>query len=92
MIDLTGKTALVTGGSRGIGKAICLKLAGQGADVAFIDVGRPEVAEATVAEIEALGRRALFIAADVTDPDACVKANADDVECLYAGSGAANSR
>ena len=54
MIDLTGKTALVTGGSRGIGKAICLKLAGQGADVAFIDVGRPEVAEATVAEIEAL--------------------------------------
>ena len=74
MIDLTGKTALVTGGSRGIGKAICLKLAGQGADVAFIDVGRPEVAEATVAEIEALGRRALFIPADVTDPDACVKA------------------
>jgi 3-oxoacyl-[acyl-carrier protein] reductase len=74
MIDLTGKSALVTGGARGIGKAICLNLARQGADIAFVDVGRPEVAEATVAEIEALGRRAIYIAADVTDPDACVKA------------------
>ena len=74
MLDLTGKTALVTGGARGIGKAICLSLARQGADVAFVDVGRPEVAEATVAEIQALGRKALFIPADVTDADACVKA------------------
>jgi 3-oxoacyl-[acyl-carrier protein] reductase len=74
VIDLTGKTALVTGGARGIGKNICLNLARQGADVAFVDVGRPEVAEATVAEIQALGRRALYIPADVTDPDACVAA------------------
>jgi 3-oxoacyl-[acyl-carrier protein] reductase len=74
MLDLTGKTALVTGGARGLGKAICLNLAAQGADVAFVDIGRPEVAEATVAEIEALGRRAIAIAADVTDPDACVAA------------------
>jgi 3-oxoacyl-[acyl-carrier protein] reductase len=74
MIDLTGKTALVTGGARGLGKAICLNLARQGADVAFVDIGRPEVAEATVAEIEALGRRALSIPADVTDPDACAAA------------------
>jgi len=74
MIDLTGKSALVTGGARGIGKAICLNLARQGADIAFVDVGRPEVAEATVAEIEALGRRAVFIPADVTDPEACVRA------------------
>jgi 3-oxoacyl-[acyl-carrier protein] reductase len=74
MIDLTGRSALVTGGARGIGKAICLNLARQGADVAFVDVGRPEVAEATVAEIEALGRKALYIPADVTDPEACVKA------------------
>ena len=77
MIDLTGKSALVTGGARGIGKAICLNLARQGADIAFLDIGRPEVAEATVAEIEALGRRALYIPADVTDPEACVKAVAD---------------
>ena len=74
MIDLTGKSALVTGGARGLGKAICLNLARQGADIAFLDIGRPEVAEATVAEIEALGRRAVYIAADVTDPEACAKA------------------
>jgi 3-oxoacyl-[acyl-carrier protein] reductase len=74
MLDLTGKSALVTGGARGIGKAICLKLAAQGADIAFVDVGRPEVAEATVAEIQALGRKAVFIPADVTDSEACVKA------------------
>jgi 3-oxoacyl-[acyl-carrier protein] reductase len=71
MLDLTGKSALVTGGARGIGKAICLKLAAQGADIAFVDVGRPEVAEATVAEIQALGRKAIFIPANVTDPEAC---------------------
>ncbi len=74
MLDMTGKVALVTGGARGIGKAICLSLARQGADVAFVDVGRPEVADATVAEIQALGRKSIFIAADVTDPEACVKA------------------
>ena len=79
MIDLTGKSALVTGGARGIGKAICLNLARQGADIAFVDVGRPEVAEATVAEIQALGRKAIYIPADVTDPEACVKAVADTV-------------
>jgi 3-oxoacyl-[acyl-carrier protein] reductase len=74
MLDLTGKSALVTGGARGIGKEICLTLARQGADIAFVDVGRQEVADATLAEIQALGRKALFIAADVTDPEACVKA------------------
>jgi 3-oxoacyl-[acyl-carrier protein] reductase len=82
MLDLTGKSALVTGGARGIGKAICLSLARQGADIAFVDVGRPEVAEATVAEIKALGRRAVFIPADVTDPEACVKAVQTTVEAF----------
>jgi 3-oxoacyl-[acyl-carrier protein] reductase len=71
MIDLTGKTALVTGGSRGIGRAIVLKLAGQGADIAFMDRGSPEVAAQTRADVEALGRRATFFAGDVTDPVAC---------------------
>jgi len=82
MIDLTGKSALVTGGARGIGKAICLSLARQGADIAFVDVGRVEVAEATVAEIVALGRKAIYVPADVTDPDACVKAVAATVEAF----------
>jgi 3-oxoacyl-[acyl-carrier protein] reductase len=82
MIDLTGKSALVTGGARGIGKAICLNLARQGADIAFVDVGRAEVAEATVAEIQAMGRKAVYIPADVTDPEACVKAVAAAVEAF----------
>jgi len=64
MIDLTGKTALVTGGSRGIGKAIALRLATQGADVAFSYRGNRDAAEATGAEVEALGRRAVAIQAD----------------------------
>jgi 3-oxoacyl-[acyl-carrier protein] reductase len=72
VIDLTGKVALVTGGSRGIGRAIGLKLAAQGADVAFMDRGAPEVGAQTKADIEALGRRAIFFAGDVTDPEQCV--------------------
>jgi 3-oxoacyl-[acyl-carrier protein] reductase len=64
MIDLTGKSALVTGGSRGIGKAIVLRLATQGADVAFSYRGNQAAAEATAAEVEALGRRALAVQAD----------------------------
>jgi 3-oxoacyl-[acyl-carrier protein] reductase len=82
MLDLTGKVALVTGGARGIGKAICLTLARQGADIAFVDVGRPEVSDATLAEIQALGRKALFIAADVTDFEACEKAVKTVVEAF----------
>jgi 3-oxoacyl-[acyl-carrier protein] reductase len=71
MIDLSGKVALVTGGSRGIGRAIVLRLATQGADIAFMDRGNPEVAEQTRLDVEALGRRAVFFACDVTDPEAC---------------------
>ncbi|MFL5685958.1 MAG: 3-oxoacyl-[acyl-carrier-protein] reductase [Chloroflexota bacterium] len=68
MIDLTGKAALVTGGSRGIGKAIGLRLARQGADVAFSFRGNAEAAKATVDEIESIGTRALAIQGDVKDP------------------------
>ena len=70
MIDLSGKTALVTGGSRGIGRAIALRLAGQGADVAFSYRGNEAAASATVGDIEGLGRKALAVQADVSDPDA----------------------
>jgi len=70
VIDLTGKSALVTGGSRGIGRAIALRLAGQGADVAFSYHGNASAADATVADIEALGRKGLAVRADVSDPAA----------------------
>jgi 3-oxoacyl-[acyl-carrier protein] reductase len=69
MIDLTGKTALVTGGSRGIGRAIVLRLATQGADVAFSYRGNQAAAEATAAEVEGLGRRALAVQADAKEQE-----------------------
>jgi 3-oxoacyl-[acyl-carrier protein] reductase len=70
MIDLTGKSALVTGGSRGIGRAIVLALARQGADIAFTYKGNTEAAAEVVAAVEAAGRQALGHRADVSDPDA----------------------
>ena len=69
MIDLTGKAALITGCSRGIGKAIALRLARQGADVAFSYKGNAEAAKATAAEIEAIGTKALAVQGDVRDPE-----------------------
>ncbi|HEX7222220.1 MAG TPA: 3-oxoacyl-[acyl-carrier-protein] reductase [Candidatus Limnocylindrales bacterium] len=77
MIDLTGKTAIVTGGSRGIGRAIALRLATQGADVAFSYRGNEAAAKETAGEIEKLGRRVLTVQGDASDPesaDALVKA------------------
>jgi len=70
MIDLSGKAAVVTGGSRGIGRAIGLRLAEQGADVCFSFSRNQTAAEETAAAIRALGRRALPVQADVTDPAA----------------------
>jgi 3-oxoacyl-[acyl-carrier protein] reductase len=70
VIDLTGKAALITGGSRGIGRAIALRLATQGADIAFTYKGNAGAAADTSAEIERLGRTALGVQADATDPQA----------------------
>jgi 3-oxoacyl-[acyl-carrier protein] reductase len=70
MIDLTGKAALVTGGSRGIGRAIGARLAGQGADVAFTYKGNAAAAAEATAGIEGSGRRGLAIQADAADPEA----------------------
>jgi 3-oxoacyl-[acyl-carrier protein] reductase len=68
--DFQNKMALVTGGSRGIGRAVCIELARRGADVAFIYRSRDEDAEATAAEIRALGRRALTLRADLAQASA----------------------
>jgi 3-oxoacyl-[acyl-carrier protein] reductase len=70
MINLEGKAALVTGGSRGIGRAIALRLAEQGADVAISYLGNEGAAGDAVAAIEGFGRRALAVRADVRDPEA----------------------
>jgi len=67
---LTGKIAMVTGGSRGIGKAICLRLASLGAKVVVNYVSRPEAAEETVASIANLGGEAVISPFDVADPNA----------------------
>ena len=70
VIDLSGKSAIVTGGSRGIGRAIVLRLATQGADVAFSYRGNEAAAKETTSAVEALGRRALAVQGDVSDPAA----------------------
>ena len=54
---LDGKVALITGAARGIGKAIALKFASEGADIAFTDLVINEAAQETIREIEALGRK-----------------------------------
>jgi 3-oxoacyl-[acyl-carrier protein] reductase len=70
MIDLSGKAAVVTGGSRGIGRGIGLRLALQGADVCFSYRGNAAAAEETRAAIAATGRRAVAFQGDATDPAA----------------------
>ena len=61
------RTALVTGGSRGIGRAIAIQLAAQGCDVAVNYASRADAAEAVVAEIGAAGGSAIAVGADVSD-------------------------
>ena len=67
ILPFTGKTALVTGSGRGIGRAIALHLARNGADVVVNFFRNRKPAEQTAAEIEALGRRTLLVKADVGD-------------------------
>ncbi|MDG4828151.1 SDR family oxidoreductase [Solwaraspora sp. WMMD1047] len=71
---LANKVALVTGGSRGIGAAIALGLARDGADVALTYLNRADRADRVVDQITALGRKAVAIAADNADPAAVTAA------------------
>jgi 3-oxoacyl-[acyl-carrier protein] reductase len=69
MIDLGGQVALVTGGSRGIGKATTLLLARAGADIVLTYHTRADDAAATVQEVQALGRQAYSVGGDLADPE-----------------------
>jgi len=70
MIELTGQVALVTGGSRGIGRATAVLMARAGADVALSYHTRADAAETTAQEIRSLGRRAVVSGGDLADPAA----------------------
>ncbi|MFW5867825.1 MAG: 3-oxoacyl-ACP reductase family protein [Armatimonadota bacterium] len=85
MVDLSGRVALVTGGSRGIGRAIAVELAGAGAAVAVNYRERADAAEDVVSDIEDAGGRAIAVQADVTDfgaVQAMVKEVAEELGAL----------
>jgi 3-oxoacyl-[acyl-carrier protein] reductase len=94
--ELAGRVALVTGASRGIGQAIALGLAADGADVAVNYRKNDEAAAETVAQIERLGRRAIAYAAPVDDSAACadmvaqVLSDFDAVDILVNNAGIAS--
>lgn len=71
--DFEGRTALVTGGSRGIGRAICARLAAGGAAVAVNYAAREDAARETLAAVEAAGGRGMVVRGDVADPDAVAR-------------------
>ena len=81
MMNFEGKTAVVTGGSRGLGRAVCLELAGGGANVALCYAGNEAAAQETAAAVEAAGGHALALRCDVCDAaqvDALFKAAAEE--------------
>ena len=66
-MNFSGKTAIVTGGSRGIGRAVCLELAKGGANVVLCYAGNEAAAQETVSACEALGAKALAVRCNVAD-------------------------
>ena len=79
---LEGKVALITGGDSGIGRAVAVLFAREGADVAIIYLSEDEDAEETRRAVEAEGRRALLIPGDVTDSSFCRDAVETTVQAL----------
>jgi NAD(P)-dependent dehydrogenase (short-subunit alcohol dehydrogenase family) len=71
LFDLTGRSAIITGGSKGLGQAMAAGLASAGADVLLTSRNVDEGEAAAKEVAEAFGHRALAMAADVTSPDAC---------------------
>lgn len=69
MREFEGKTAVVTGGSRGLGRAICLELAAGGANVVLCYAGNAAAAQETAARCEALGAKTLAVCCDVAEED-----------------------
>lgn len=82
MIDLSGKRALVTGGSRGIGAAIAIALAQNGADVAFTFQQSADKADIVTRSIDAAGQRGAAIQADSADPHAITRAVDEAIAAL----------
>ena len=91
--ELAGRVALVTGGSRGIGRAVCLALAREGADVAVNYAADADAAERTRAEVEAAGVRGVSVKADVAREDevaamvAAAEAKLGPVDILVTSAG-----
>ena len=81
-MKLLGKTALVTGAARGIGRGCALELARAGADVAVNDRERTAQAEAAVAEIQAMGRRSALVEGDIFGRASCEQVVARTIEAL----------
>ncbi|MFO1352020.1 MAG: SDR family oxidoreductase [Gammaproteobacteria bacterium] len=94
--EFTGRVALVTGGSRGIGRAVSLALAREGAAVAINYASNDEAARRTQRELEALGARCALVKADVADPEAVaammktIEATLGPVDLLVTSAGVAH--
>jgi NAD(P)-dependent dehydrogenase (short-subunit alcohol dehydrogenase family) len=79
---LTGKSAIITGGDSGIGRAVAIAFAREGADVSIVYLNEHEDARWTQERVQALGRRCLVLAGDIGDPAFCQEAVRQTIEAL----------